>query len=288
MASVGQLDNINNQKLLYKFYKPDTIKALENQTLAFTPPKWFNDPFEFLPKVIRDQESEVLLRKTGVITKKQAERFRRASLVHFTKSEFTKFLKDRQAVIESQTPNEFETFARDISGQLLDIISESIGVLCLSKSWKNPLMWGHYSSGFQGFCVGYLLPYESRGLSRVDVSYSDARYPLKESMVLKNTIPRSALNGIIARKALHWKYEEEVRYIVELSHPRLNSNKDRTQFYLRHEPAIVKEIIWGMRCSHQLKTNLVELAQQRYTDADVYETKPDMDAFDICRSAILP
>jgi hypothetical protein len=134
----------------------------------------------------------------------------------------------------------------------------------------------------------YLLPYESRGLSRVDVSYSDARYPLKESMVLKNTIPRSALNGIIARKALHWKYEEEVRYIVELSHPRLNSNKDRTQFYLRHEPAIVKEIIWGMRCSHQLKTNLVELAQQRYTDADVYETKPDMDAFDICRSAILP
>jgi len=288
MAIPRQLKHINNQRLLYKFYKPDTIKALENQTLAFTPPKWFNDPFEFLPRVIRDHESEVLLRKTGIITKKQAEKLRRASQIHYTKSEFNMFLKDRQPIIESQTPNEFESFARDISGQLLDIISKSIGVLCLSKSWKNPLMWGHYSLGFQGFCVGYLLPYESRGLSRVDVTYSDSRYPLKESMILKNTIPRSELNGITARKALHWKYEEEVRYIIDLRHPDLTPNNYSTQFYLRHEPVIVKEIIWGMRCSHQIKTNLIELVRQRYTHADVYETIPDMDAFDICRTLILP
>ena len=288
MANPEQPKHKNNQRLLYKFYKPDTIKALVNQTLAFTPPKWFNDPFEFLPKVIRDQETEVLLRKTGVITKKQAERLRRASQFHYTKSEFNTFLKDKQPVIESQTPNEFETFARDISGQLLDMISESIGVLCLSKSWKNPLMWGHYSLGFQGFCVGYLLPYESRGLTSVDVTYSDSRYPLKESMILKNTIPRSVLNDITARKALHWKYEEEVRYIVDLRHPGLSPNEYRTQFYLRHEPLIVKEIILGMRCSNQIKTNLVELVRQCYTHVDVYETMPHMDAFDICRFAVLP
>ncbi len=288
MANPGRMKHINNQRLLYKFYKPDTIIALENQTLAFTPPKWFNDPFEFLPRVIRDQESEVLLRKTGVITKKQAEKLRRASQIHYTKSEFNTFLKEKQPVIESKTPNEFETFARDISGQLLDMISESHGVLCLSKSWKNPLMWGHYALGFQGFCVGYLLPYESRGLSRVDVTYSDSRYPLKESMILKNNIPRSVLNGITARKALHWKYEEEVRYIVELRHPGLSPNKDKTQFYLRHEPVMVKEIIWGMRSSHQVKSKLVELVHQCYTHADVFETIPDMDAFDICRSAVLP
>ena len=40
----------NKQVVLYKFYKPDTLIALENQTLAFTPPKWLNDPFEFFSK----------------------------------------------------------------------------------------------------------------------------------------------------------------------------------------------------------------------------------------------
>jgi hypothetical protein len=277
----------DKQIMLYKFYSPDTLIALENQTLAFTPPRWFNDPFEFFPRIIRDQHSEKLLSKTGVFTKKQAERYRRAcrreNQTYFTKSEFDKLIKDKQADIRLQARKEFDTYAQDIANQLLDILSRTIGILCLTKSWRSPLMWGHYSLGFQGFCVGYSLPAGSKALPRIEVMYSDERFPLKEADVLRNTISPEDVDSIIARKALHWKYEEEVRYIVDLNYPRLLPKENKKQFYLKHDPHRVQEILVGMRSSDEFRKELYRLARHVYPHAKIYETQPDLNSFDISR-----
>lgn len=276
-----------DQILLYKFYPPSTLMALKNQTLAFTPPKWFNDPFEFLPRIIRDERSEKLLKNTGSFTKKEIERYRRAVLrehqLHYSKSEFKKLLMQNQTYFQNQTPKEFDTHSQEVAIKLLNIISEIIGVLCLSKSWKNPLMWGHYSLGFQGFCVGYSLPAGSKALPRVEVVYSDERFPLKEADVLKNTISTEDVHSIIARKALDWKYEEEVRYIVDLNHPKLVAKENRKQFYLKHGPHTVQEILVGMRSSDELRKELYRLARHIYPHAKIYETQPDMNSFDISK-----
>ena len=290
MGNETQADFNEDQVLLYKFYPPSTLIALKNQTLAFTPPKWFNDPFEFLPRIIRDERSEKMLKKTGSFTKKEAERYRRAVLrehqLRYSKGEFKKFLKQNQTYLQNQTPKEFDTYSQDIAIKLLNILSESIGVLCLSKSWKNPLMWSHYSAGFQGFCVGYKLPSNSKALPKLEVAYSDERFPLNETEVLKNRITPELVDGIIARKSLHWKYEEEVRYIIYLSHPKLESNADSSQFYLKHESLAVQEILLGLRCSRHMRAELCALARKSYPHAMIYNTSPDTHDFDICRSLI--
>lgn len=290
MGSETQADLSEDQILLYKFYPPSTSIALKNQTLAFTPPKWFNDPFEFLPRIIRDERSEKMLKNTGNFTKKEAERYRRVVLrehqLHYSKGEFKKFLKQNQTYLQNQTPKEFDTYSHDIAIKLLNILSKSIGVLCLSKSWTNPLMWSHYSAGFQGFCVGYKLPSNSKALAKLEVAYSDERFPLNETEVLKNRITPELVDGIIARKSLHWKYEEEVRYIISLSHPKLESNADSSQFYLKHESLAVQELLLGLRCSQHMRAELCALARKSYPHAMVYNTSPDTHDFDICRSLI--
>jgi hypothetical protein len=290
MGSETQAGLSEEQILLYKFYPPSTLIALKNQTLAFTPPKWFNDPFEFLPRIIRDERSEKMLKNIGNFTKKEAERYRRVVLrehqLHYSKSEFMKFLKQNQTYLQNQAPKEFDTYSQDIAIKLLNILSGSIGVLCLSKSWTNPLMWSHYSAGFQGFCVGYKLPSNSKALPKLEVAYSDERFPLNETEVLKNRITPELVDGIIARKSLHWKYEEEVRYIISLSHPKLESNADSSQFYLKHESLAVQEILLGLRCSQHMRAELCALARKSYPHAMIYNTSPDTRDFDICRSLI--
>jgi hypothetical protein len=292
MGSETQADLNEDQILFYKFYPPSALMALKNQTLAFTPPKWFNDPFEFLPRIIRDEKSEKLLKDTGNFTKKEAERYRRAVLRehqhHYSKSEFKRLLKQNQTYLQNQIPKEFDTYSQDIATELLNILSESIGVLCLSKSWKNPLMWSHYSAGFQGFCVGYKLPSDSKVLPKLEVSYSDERFPLNETEVLRNRITRELLEGIIARKSLHWKYEEEVRYIIDLSYPKLESNADGSQFYLKHGSLAVQEILLGLRCSQHMRAELCALAKKSYQHATIYNTSPDTHDFDICRTLFYP
>ena len=290
MGSETQADLDEDQTMLYKFYPPNTLIALKNQTLAFTPPKWFNDPFEFLPRIIRDENSEKLLKNIGNFTKKEAERYRRAVLRehqhHYSKSEFKRLLKQNQTYLQNQTPKEFDAYSQEIATKLLNIMSESIGILCLSKSWKNPLMWSHYSAGFQGFCVGYELPSDSKVLPKLEVTYSDERFPLNETEVLKNRITPELIERIIARKSLHWKYEEEVRYIISLSYPKLESNADSSQFYLKHRSLAVQEILLGLRCSRHMRTELCTLARKSYPHAMVFNTSPDTHDFDICRTLI--
>jgi hypothetical protein len=69
--------------------------------------------------------------------------------------------------------------------QLIEIVSKDFGIACLSMNWNHPLMWGYYSGGFTGFCVGYEMPLDTdfSGLSRVDVEYSMERCPLNEADV---------------------------------------------------------------------------------------------------------
>ena len=34
-------------------------------------------------------------------------------------------------------------------------LSESQGLLCFSKTWRNPVLWGHYADSHRGLCLGF-------------------------------------------------------------------------------------------------------------------------------------
>jgi len=37
-------------------------------------------------------------------------------------------------------------------------LSESRGLLCFSKNWHNPVLWGHYADKHRGICLGFDMP----------------------------------------------------------------------------------------------------------------------------------
>jgi hypothetical protein len=87
------------------------------------------------------------------------------------------------------------------------------GLLCFSRSWRNPVQWSHYADGHKGLCLGFDVP--KRLL--VEVTYSDQRW--KPDLAAFREGGRSAqkeLTRIFSTKFSHWRYENEVRCIIPL------------------------------------------------------------------------
>ncbi|MDX3978935.1 DUF2971 domain-containing protein [Shinella sp.] len=98
------------------------------------------------------------------------------------------------------------TWKREIYPTLV----RTLGLLCFSRSWKEPLLWAHYASNHAGVCLGLKVP--SHILYEVD--YIAERPSIDELITLGDVdLPRC-----IRQKHVAWKYEQEQRAFVELSH----------------------------------------------------------------------
>lgn len=113
----------------------------------------------------------------------------------------------------------FEFMSPDLSDRPLrlallktrDELSMSHGVLCFSRSWNSPALWGHYADKHKGVCLGFDLP---PGLVK-QVSYVTSRlqWPSTEDPDLLHTF----FNQALFTKFLHWSYEDEYRAYLTLS-----------------------------------------------------------------------
>ncbi|WP_434120395.1 DUF2971 domain-containing protein [Pseudomonas fortuita] len=124
---------------------------------------------------------------------------------------------------------------------------QSIGVLCLSETPDEILMWSHYAENHKGFCVEYRVD-DACVLKKLaqPVRYTDT-YP---SLSLKN-LPGDAeenfIDVCVHTKAKQWSYEREWRALAP------------TGGKLYQAPAQVSAIIFGARMSGVQKREIHEL-----------------------------
>ena len=38
---------------------------------------------------------------------------------------------------------------------LREVFAAHFGILCFSRNWRSPMMWGHYASNHKGLCLGF-------------------------------------------------------------------------------------------------------------------------------------
>jgi hypothetical protein len=277
--------------ILYKFYKAGTaINALEKQILGFTAPNRFNDPYELLPRIICHPSAQNILERKGRLTNKQREEFRRRwnleNQTSFSKAEFDKFMKTKEKELARQIPVNLAKMPDQMAKEVVEIVSRDFGILCLSKRWNHHLMWGHYSEGHSGFCIGYQIPVIIPGVNRVEVQYSQERYAIRDSDVLLGRFSRSDVEGVIRTKSLEWAYEEEVRYILNTTIPGIATNHEHSQFYIRHEPIMVKEIIAGIRCKPENVAKMRHTWKDLFPEAIMYQALQSDCTFEITRQDI--
>ena len=119
-------------------------------------------------------------------------------------------------------------------------ISASIGVLCFSRNWGNPVLWAHYSDKHKGICLGFDVP---------DNSVREVTYisePLRPPQRDEDLTEALALRWV-SIKFEHWRYEDEVRLFTSL-----DESDDGLYFYDFYESDAqmqLKEVIVGVRCS---------------------------------------
>jgi len=178
-----------------------TSRILTHSVLHFAAPTSFNDPYDckvhFRPRV----SSADLRRKHVALVKKYMPQLNRAQ-------RRAKVAGDLKTV----DPDEF---LLKVSQGLQEAV-EKLGVLSLSASDRNILLWSHYAAGHTGLCLKFLATADTPFFGRAQpVQYSVA-YP--EVELLRDS-PDRHIDAFLLTKAIDWKYEEEWRIIDHDSGP---------------------------------------------------------------------
>lgn len=88
-------------------------------------------------------------------------------------------------------------------------LSEGNGLLCFTKDWHNPVLWGHYADKHRGLCLGFDVPDENLG----QVSYVNTRFQWPPEL------DKPFVKRLLFTKFAHWSYEDEYRAYVSLDQP---------------------------------------------------------------------
>jgi hypothetical protein len=116
------------------------------------------------------------------------------------------------------------------------------GILCFTKAWRNPMMWGHYADRHKGV----VLEFEADEEAIVRVAYAKERVTFDLAKLIGNE--QFSLNDaevIFATKSHHWRYEREVRAPIDL---RKCVREGDFFFYPFDAKLELKGVITGHRC----------------------------------------
>ncbi|WP_298449455.1 DUF2971 domain-containing protein [uncultured Marinobacter sp.] len=128
--------------MLYKFhsYQDYVVKSIAEGSVYFASRSQFNDPLDCNPPIV------------APTYKRFKQVFSRAiSSLSCCGQDFKDFATSEKAL---------EIFYRplaDAKGLAHNVrpLVDRVGVLCLTRRFDHPLMWGHYADGHRGFCIGY-------------------------------------------------------------------------------------------------------------------------------------
>ena len=122
------------------------------------------------------------------------------------------------------------------------------GLVCLSRSWENPLRWGHYAEKHTGMALGFEIP------DHIPAKVIYAKIPEAIPIDKATDIPvlsEKLMNRLLRTKFYDWKYEDEMRVFVELDH---ETRESGLYFYDFGPEFQLREVILGPKCELPLES----------------------------------
>jgi len=214
-----------------------TKRIITDSVLYFASPLSFNDPFDCKIRYRSSLSRMQLKKKYAGFLKKNTPRLNRKMR-----------RKETATYLASINPDEF---LKGNEGHIQEMVNK-LGVLSLSATKSNILLWSHYAAGHTGICLkfratsstdffGYSLP----------VKYSP-NYP---DIDMLETPPEDQVEAFLFTKAIDWKYEKEWRIVDHQGGP---GDKKFPQ-------EMLTEIIFGARIDPQNKNAIIKWLEDRDT-----------------------
>ena len=92
-------------------------------------------------------------------------------------------------------------------------LDSNVGLLCFTRDWTKLLLWSHYADKHKGICLGFDL---KKGTFE-EVEYVDKRLQPELDDQEQFTLPEHLKKRLHLLKASDWRYEEEVRVLIDLA-----------------------------------------------------------------------
>lgn len=252
--------------LLYKYFKADIgLMVLQSRMLRFTPPREFNDLFEFSPRYQNINESPLLKES---MTKENVQRE-----IDTQHDQWFDGAPTLRAIYEKANEGfDASSFGLDFVSQLFDKLSEQIpnifyenlnkaGVLCLTERPNQPVMWGSYGDNHYGIALGF--DSENEFFDRRKSQDDELRHLVKvtyhaekpEIQILED----GALPQVVSQKPDAWSYECEWRIIQALQDADKVVDGEPPTHLFQFPPSCLKEVIFGNRASKETMTEAYEI-----------------------------
>ena len=144
----------------------------------------------------------------------------------------------------------------------------TLGLLCFSKSWRNPVLWSHYADEHKGICLGFDVPQSCL----YEVKY------VPERLQFEQLVPdEGQLQQLLRTKFKDWGYEAEYRHIVRLHKTWETGNH---HFWPFGSDLELREVVLGARCEVQME-HLEELLGDGFSRIELVQARPAFQTFNV-------
>jgi hypothetical protein len=150
----------------------------------------------------------------------------------------------------------------------------TLGVICMGRHWKSPLMWAHYAKSHAGICLGFDVPDDKPKR----MNYEPGRLQLLiDTAKPAGGFTLELLEKVLTTKYAQWAYEEEWRLFSNLE----ERDPVNGHFYVPFGPVLsLREIIVGARCAQPVGSFKKLLGQVKQS-VTIIKARPAFESFEI-------
>lgn len=265
--------------MLFKYLPIDRVDVLENLKIRFSPLMSLNDPFECQPLVDLKNESNQFLQKMlsdldelwdNAIDEEKTEENR--NILEKTRAELIADVKEKTA-----------SFV--VGQELMARLSDNLGVLSLSRTEDNLLMWSHYASEGKGIVIGFDDDhsfFRQQTLAGKSTRPIPVVYTNKRSKIVPGE--DKYYEKLLCEKPRDWAYEEEERLFRAFLSKEGCVGKDACgmDVILTDLPKnAIKVVYLGYGISEKTKIRALSAIKNNDISCDIFQARVSLDEYKI-------
>tara|TARA_R110002049_G_scaffold174917_7_gene342162 strand:- start:912 stop:1754 length:843 start_codon:yes stop_codon:yes gene_type:complete len=277
---------------LFKYLSDNRLRVLGNGLIRFTQPNSLNDPFELKPELLSFADAPYTQES---IERQYLEIFR--GVYESLPSERKKLLSFKQVEASIDKDHLFKSVTATMGNQtgqvkseLHRILGSSIGVLSLSETPHNLLMWSHYANDHKGYVIGFDSEHEyfEQRRSEQDQLRCLRKVRYSKDMPVVDLTDIKSIDELMI-KGIDWSYEQEWRMLQDLTESVMEKGSESDPVHLFKIPFdAFMSVRIGAKVDLDVKRVLLDLLNNNLDlkHLKVYEMSVHRSKFELVESRI--
>jgi hypothetical protein len=160
--------------------------------------------------------------------------------------------------------------------QAAEGVAQGYRMLCLSKLRDSILMWSHYGDDHRGVAIGFDSDSLAKALGArpLEVGCGEDRTIFDAEQFLFPKLEYA--EKLLTRKSLDWRYQEEVRFVMEY----------RGNPFFECPPRLIRSVCLGCKFPSERIPSVRKLIRRNNIEAELLQGIPDENHFRINFQAI--